>query len=135
MSMGYGGVARLILQDESTAIYEYAPYNLNYLEFTNEQHTYDGLITISKDALVKPEIHEKIKRMPSGKKKLVKKLIHRRVDRSELIQSEKIIVENSCFCFRQHDNGCGVIAGRLLYKIFDQYQDNGILPKIVSVHA
>ena len=36
MSMGYGGVARFVLQDELTAIYEYAPYNLNYPEFANE---------------------------------------------------------------------------------------------------
>lgn len=33
MSMGYGGSARLVLQDEKTAIYEYSPYNLNEVDY------------------------------------------------------------------------------------------------------
>ena len=59
MSMGYGGSARLVLQDENTAIYEYSPYNLNEVEYRNSERIYDGLITISKDGLVEPDIHEK----------------------------------------------------------------------------
>ena len=66
MSRGFGGSARIVLQDENTAVYEYAPFNLNEPEYRNSEHTYDGLITISKDSMVEPEIHEKLKRMPSG---------------------------------------------------------------------
>ena len=31
MSIGYGGRARIVLQDNDTVIYEYAPYDLNEL--------------------------------------------------------------------------------------------------------
>ena len=84
MSRGFGGSARIVLQDENTAVYEYAPFNLNEPEYRNSEHTYDGLITISKDSMVEPEIHEKLKRMPSGRKKLIVKRIRRDVNYSAL---------------------------------------------------
>lgn len=59
MSRGFGGSARMVMQDDSSVIYEYAPYNLNEEQYRNADHIYDGVITISKSALVEPEIHEK----------------------------------------------------------------------------
>ena len=100
MSMGFGGFARIVLQDENTVIYEYAPYNLNESAYRNRDRIYDGLITICKDALVEPDIHEKIKRMPGGRKKVVVKRIHRSVDYAALFALGKIEVENSRFCWR-----------------------------------
>lgn len=132
MSKGFGGWARIVLQDESTVIYEYSPYNLNDPAYGNASHIYDGLITISKDALVEPEIHEKIKRMPGGRKKVIMKRIRQNVDYAGLFSLGKITVENSRFCWRIADNGCGMIAIKLIFQIFDSYQDNGKLPERVG---
>lgn len=44
MSRGIGAHANLILEDEQTVIYEYGGYNLNDLEYNNENHLYDGMI-------------------------------------------------------------------------------------------
>lgn len=99
MSMGYGGSARIVLQDENTVVYEYSPYNLNESNYRNSDHIYDGLITISKDAMVEPDIHEKLKHMPSGRKKLIVKRIRRDVDYRSLLKAEKITIKNSHFCW------------------------------------
>lgn len=68
MSMGYGGRARIVLQDNYTVIYEYAPYNLNEPAYRNSENIFDGLITISKQAFVAAEIHTKVKRMSGAEK-------------------------------------------------------------------
>ena len=62
MSRGIGAHANLILEDEQTVIYEYGGYNLNDLEYKNENHLYDGMITISRECFVEPVIHEKRRR-------------------------------------------------------------------------
>ena len=49
MSRGIGAHANLVLEDENTVIYEYGGYNLNEPEYRNENHIYDGMITISRD--------------------------------------------------------------------------------------
>lgn len=132
MSHGYGGAARIALQDENTVVYEYAAYNLNVEELRNSDHIYDGLITISKNAFVEPEIHEKLKRMPSGRKKLIVKRIERDVDYTALFNEGKITVENSHFCWRTLDNGVGMMAMRIIFKIFRLYQETGRIPDRVG---
>lgn len=136
MSRGFGGSARIVLQDENTAIYEYAPFNLNEPEYMNNDHIYDGMITISKDSLVEPEIHEKLKRMPSGRKKLIVKRIRRDVDYSALLAAGKIIVKNSRFCWHMvgTEKNIGMMAMRIIFRIYDHYQDEGVLPETVSLH-
>ena len=84
MSIGVGGRARLVAQDECTLIYEYAPYNLNENEYRNANHIFDGIITIDRDAVVEAEIREKTKKMPSGRKKTVIKRIRVDVDYERL---------------------------------------------------
>lgn len=69
MSKGIGAYANKIAEDEYTVIYEYGGYNLNDPKYRNEDHIYDGTITIQMDCFAEPEIHEKLKKMPSGKKK------------------------------------------------------------------
>lgn len=135
MSMGFGGSARIVLQDESAVIYEYSPYNLNDPAYRNASHIYDGSITILKDALVEPEIHEKIKRMPGGRKKVIIKRIRQNVDYAGLFSLGKITVENSRFCWQIADNGCGMMAIKLIFQIFNSYQDNGKLPERVGYHV
>jgi len=136
MSRGFGGSARIVLQDENTAVYEYAPFNLNEPEYRNSEHTYDGLITISKDSMVEPEIHEKLKRMPSGRKKLIVKRIRRDVDYSALLAAGKITIENSRYCWHLvgTEKNIGMMAMRIVFRIYDHYQDEGTLPETVSLH-
>lgn len=136
MSRGFGGSARIVLQDENTVVYEYAPFNLNEPEYRNSEHIYDGLITISKDSMVDPEIHEKLKRMPSGRKKLIVKRIRRDVDYSALLAAGKITIENSRYCWRLvgTEKNIGMMAMRIIFRIYDHYQDEGTLPETVSLH-
>lgn len=68
MSRGIGAHANLVLQDENTVMYEYGGYNLNEPKYRNENHIYDGMITISRDCFVEPEIHEKLKKDAEWKK-------------------------------------------------------------------
>ena len=105
------------MEDENTVVYEYYAYNLNEEEYRNREHIYDGMITIDKRSLVEPEIHEKLKKQPSGRKKLITKRIPREVDYSALITAGKINVENSKFCWRILDNGMGLIAIHIIFKI------------------
>ena len=136
MSRGFGGYARIVLQDENTVVYEYAPFNLNEPESKNSDRVYDGLITISKDSMVEPDIHEKPKLMPSGKKKLVVKRIRRDVDYGALLKAGKIIVENSKFCWHYlgTEKDIGMMAMHIIFHIYDRYQDEGALPETVSLY-
>lgn len=136
MSMGYGGSARIVLQDEKTVVYEYSPYNLNEPEYRNSEHIYDGLITISKDSLVEPEIHEKLKHMPSGRKKHIVKRVRRDVDYSALLAVGKITIENSHYCwhFVGTSKNIGMMGMRIVFRIYDHYQAEGALPETVSLH-
>ena len=136
MSRGFGGSARIVLQDENAVVYEYAPFNLNEPEYRNSEHIYDGLITISKDSLVEPEIHQKLKRMPSGRKKLIVKRIRHDVDYSALLDAGKITIENSSYCWHMvgTENNIGMMAMRIIFRIYDHYQDEGTLPETVSLH-
>ena len=131
MSKGIGGSARIVMQDSDTVIYEYRVYNLNEKEYRNPERIHDGIITIDKHSLVEPEIHEKLKKMPSGRKKLITKRIRRDVDYTERILSKQINVENSRFCWEILVNGIGLIAMHLIFQIFDLYQIEGMLPEAV----
>lgn len=135
MSMGFGGSARIALQDKNMVVYEYSPYNLNEPGYRNSDRIYDGLIIISKDALVEPEIHENLKRMPGRRKKLIVKRIRRDVDYATLFEAGKITVENSQYCWRFTDNGSGIIAMKIIFYIFDHYQDKGSIPETVSINV
>ena len=117
-------------------VYEYAPFNLNEPEYRNSEHIYDGLITISKDSLVEPEIHEKLKQMPSGRKKLIVKRIRRDVDYSALLDAGKITIENSSYYWHMvgTEKDIGMMAMRIIFRIYDHYQDEGTLPETVSLH-
>ena len=72
------------------------------------------------------------KRMPSGRKKLIVKRIERDVDYTALFNEGKITVENSHFCWRTLDNGVGMMAMRIIFKIFRLYQETGRIPDRVG---
>ncbi len=94
MSMGIGGFAVKVLEDAETVIYEYDGYNLNEPQFRNEERVRDGSITIPKSCFAEPDIHEKIKKTPGGRKKLVVKRIPAGVDFRKMIKDGLIEVEN-----------------------------------------
>lgn len=73
MSLGIGAHANLIDEDKYFVMYEYGGYNLNDPRYLNEEHLFDGSITIPKACFAEPEIHTKLKKMPSGRKKLSQK--------------------------------------------------------------
>lgn len=87
--------------------------------------------------MVEPEIHEKLKRMPSGRKKLIVKRIRRDVDYSALLAAGTIIIENSHYCwhFVGTQNDIGMMAMRIIFHIYDHYQDEGTLPETVSLNC
>ena len=134
MSMGRGGVCRKISEDEGYAEYEYYSYDLDIPECRNEEKLFDGRIVIAKSALINPEIHEKLKRKPNGKKQLVLKIIPRRADIRALAANGSITVTNCSHTSRKTTEGIDIFAIYLCGEIFRNYQLNGALPESCSFH-
>ena len=134
MSLGYGGTCKKELEDENMVIYSYSSYNLNEEQFRNPGRIYDGTITINKSCLIEPEIHEKIKRMPSGRKKLIVKRIPKGIDISEMIEQGQLQIENSNNTWKTLQ-GFDYIAISLCRLIFREYQLNGSLPEKCSYNV
>jgi hypothetical protein len=135
MSIGIGGRAKVVMQDEETVIYEYYAYSLNERQYENPNRVFDGIITIDKKSLAEPEIHEKLKKMPSGRKKLITKQIPRNVNFSSRISSGQIVVESSKFCPKILDSGIGLIAMHIIREIYRLYQLEGAIPQYISYHV
>mgnify|MGYP000115721475 CR=1 FL=1 len=141
MSMGYGGIAKKVAEDDGYVLYAYGAFNWNLPECANNDYTLDGSILIPKDCFIEPEIHEKIKKMPSGRKKLVTKriinldTIYKNADKA--LEKGLIKIENSRFMWKYYTDAQGkkydFMALRLLTYAFKQYQETGtILEKIQS---
>ncbi len=135
MSIGVGAHADLYVYDNETVIYKYGGYNLNIPEYRNEEHKYDGIITINRDCFVEPEIHEKLKKTSGGRKKLVVKRIPREVDYGQMIKDRKIIIENCSNCWECTSEHIDVMALHVLFKLFRQYQEEGKLPDCVNYNV
>lgn len=136
MSMGYGAFVRLVAYDDRTVLYKYGSYNLNKQGYENYDRICDGLITISKDCFIEPEIHSKIKKMPSGRKKLITKRIPVNVDYAKMIDEGEISVENCSNCWKFRDNkNIDAMVFLILFKLFNQYQLNGEIPENISLNA
>lgn len=135
MSLGYGGWCYIVAQDEQTVIFQYGSYNLNDSTYRNAERVCDGTITIDKESLVEPEIHEKLKRFPNGKKKLIVKRIVVDVPYKELFENGKIQIQNSKNCWRTTVDGNDYIAWHLIWNIFSEYQRNGTVPEKVTYNV
>jgi hypothetical protein len=137
MSRGIGALARLVLQDDETVIYEYGGYNLNDEAFRNEQRILDGTITIKKSCFPEPEIHEQLKKMPSGRKKLITKRIPVIVDYDRLFRDRSIEVEDCSNCWMKTDDELqiDIMACHIIYKLFRQYQEQGVIPECVGYYV
>ena len=134
MSLGIGSFCKLIDEDEETVIYEYGSYNLNEPNYINEQKIADGIITIKKNALIEPDIHNKIKRLPNGKKKRIIKRVPKEIHLSQLFENKFIIVENCSHCWKTNENGIDVMADTTVWYIFLEYQEKGQLPESLSIN-
>lgn len=137
MSRGFSAWAKLLSQDENKVIYEYGSYNLNDEEYRNPDHIYDGKIEIERNCFVEPEIHEKLKKMPSGRKKLIIKRIPKSVEYYELLEEGKIIITNCSNCWAATDDEIKVdiMACHLLFYIFLRYQEEGEIQETISYNV
>ncbi len=136
MSIGIGAYANLVLQDSNTVIYEYGGYNLNEEKYRNKSHVCDGFITIQRNCFLEPEIHEKLKKMPSDKKKLITKRIPVYVNYTKYIEDGLIVVDNCSNCWNTTDNEkrIDVMALHILFCLFLRYQEQGTMPEYISYH-
>jgi hypothetical protein len=99
VSRGIGGACRKVLEDKETVIYEYSAYNLNEPKLKDVSNIFDGAIIIRKSGLVDSEIHEKIKKSPKSRKRIVMKRIPVDVDFSNLFSEKMIEIENCSNCW------------------------------------
>ena len=96
---------------------------MNEEQFHNAEQVYDGTITIQKNCFMEPEIHEKLKKMPDGKKELITKRIPVNVDYSKYIEEGLIVIENCSNCWKTTDDEkhIDVMALNILIKLFREY--------------
>ncbi len=130
MSVGIGGWAKLIDEDDQAVMYEYGCYNLNDELYRNTQKEKDGIIVISKHAFREPEIHEKIRKRKGGKRYVARKRVHVPVGYS----NDNIHIQNCSFCWKTDNNGNDVIARHLIWRILDGYQENSTIPEYMGYH-
>ncbi len=134
MSRGFSGFAKLFVEDDSAVVYEYGASNWNEPEFSNPECICDGTISIPKTCFVEPKTHEKLKKMPSGKKRLVTKRIPVPVDYGKMLDEGTIVVENCSHCWEltKTEKTVDMMACHLLYQIFREYQLSGRIPEKVG---
>ena len=134
MSLGVGARANILAENDREVVYEYGGYNLNVPQFRNKDHLYDGRIVIQKECFVKPEVHEKYKKTPSGRRKRISKRIPVYVDYPALLKNGMIVTQNCSNCWRVTDDSrhIDVMIFHLLFRIFQQYQHKGMVPERVS---
>lgn len=135
MSLGYGADCRKVAEDKKTLIYEYSVYNLNEMGYENSMVLYDGMIFIDKSAFIEPEVHTKRKRQPSGKKIMVSKtVINYDIPCEALLKDKSIIIENCSNAWSFTEDGIDHMAIRLVYKLFIDYQKQGVFPESVGIN-
>ena len=135
MSLGYGGFADLQQSDDTMVIYLYCCYNVDNDEYKHFQQLEDGELYIDRDAFVEPEIHEKIRKTASGRKRTITKRVPIDFDLIELLESGKITVSNAGGTWQTTNDGIDIIAVKLLRKIFNEYQKTGDIPKRVGFYC
>lgn len=134
MSLGVGGYADLAATDDKLIIYEYGAFNWDIPECINEENIKDGIITIERDCFLEPEIHSKIKKMPSKRKRLITKKVTIDVDYETTIDKEKIKIENCSTAWQYTEKKhIDIMALQLLRKLLYQYQIDGKIPENISI--
>ena len=133
MSLGYTGMCKKELEDDELVIYSYSGenWNDNGKSKSGDILLYDGSFVIYKDCLEEPEIHTKLKKMPSGRKKIIEKRITHVPDIIEYVNDKRIVVEKECKnAFRQGMTmPIDYIAYLLILHVFERFQLDGVLPE------
>ena len=132
MSIGYGGYMDLVANDGTMLMYAYCCYNVNNDDYKKYMGLVDGEIVISREALVEPEIHSKLKKMPSGRKRLIEKRVRQDVPWGDLFDSGKVTVKNASGTWCTNSDGIDIMAFNMLFKLFDEYQNTGEIPEHIS---
>lgn len=135
MSIGYGAHAFLIASDDAMLLYNYGCFDIDDPNYTDAVKTLDGEISIERDALVEPSIHLKIKKMPSGRKREIVKRVPIEVDYNKLFESGKITVKNAGATWKTLESGVDVMAFKVIFKLFNEYQETGEIPEIITVFS
>lgn len=133
MSRGIGARARIEIQDNETVIYKYYGYNWNKPNFREDNRIYDGYIIIPKSCFVEPEIHRKMKKMPSGKRKLVIKRVPIDVDYEKMVKEGKIEIQNCSNTWKTNKDNIDYSAMHILFHLFYEYQKDGKIPEVISL--
>ncbi|MBQ6366960.1 MAG: hypothetical protein IJJ30_00220 [Erysipelotrichaceae bacterium] len=132
MGIGYCGYAKKMIEDKKTVIYSYCCYNLSQSNWKEMKEKWDGEICLSRGSFIELEIHERIKRTPSGKKKLNIKRIPRNVWPGGLAKEGKLTVKNASGTWKTNDDGIDFMAFRLVMKLITEYQLSGLIPQCTS---
>lgn len=135
MSLGYGGGCRKIAEDKDCVIYEYLAFNLNDPQFRNDAQIFDGMILIARSCLAEPEIPEyrhnskrKLRRRKKSKNELaISHEILESID--DLINSDKILIENCSHAWKFLPDGTDWVAYELCWHLLLIYRLNGELPE------
>ena len=137
------GFARLVLEDEFSAVYEYSGYSdYPFLENGELVHkfdyskmlSYDGIFTIKKDGLEEPEIHTKLKRKANGRKILIEKRVPHLVWSLNKLEKGQAIIDKDCAnAFKNVEDEWSYpydkIAFYLMEHVYSEYQELGHVPE------
>ena len=132
MSRGIGGYMNLIAADDTMLIYSYCCYNLNNDDWREMQKMEDGEIFIDRAALVEPEIHRKMKRTPSGRKMLIEKRVPRDYSFSDMLGAGQVTIKNASGTWMKSPDGIDLMACKMLYKFFREYQETGVIQEHIG---
>lgn len=77
-----------------------------------------------------------MKKMPSGRKKLIIKRIPVHVDYNKMISDGRIVIENCSNCWKCYSNrNTDIMASPILFHLFLQYQIDGKLPEYLNYNV
>ncbi len=130
MSIGIEGYMKKIDEDQYQVIYEYkvADIDIHYISghsvFENIE---PGYVTIDKDCFIGPEIHERIRKRPSGRKYLSVKKIPIPVKYGDYIRQGKITIE-PCTYWSYFGRTSENQLYKMLYGLFKKYQVEEKIP-------
>ncbi len=109
MSIGIGGFANKIIENDTSVTYKYGSYNLNISGYDN------------------------IARVSDGKKELIEKKTILSIGYSNMIENNLIIVENCTNCWKTYGyKQTDICALNLINKILHNYQINEQYPETIS---
>jgi len=135
------GFARLVLEDENSAVYEYSglcdcPFEENGEIVHKYDRTkitsYDGIFTVYKEGLEEPEIHTKLKKRANGRKEEVIKRVPHFVRPMEKLERGLAVIDKECvnaYKGINNDWQYDKIAVYLLKLIYEEYQTLGHVPE------